>query len=171
MKYSFNSRGTSVPDAYVEELKSSNIMKTEEAAKIIHDHNELLNEHFKKTDTYQPQQQNLKSNWKNMVQPSNAVTVWDTGLPADILKYVGARSVKYPDDFNLHQHLKKTQEDARLKKLISGSSIDWGLAEALAIGSLLYQGTFILKIFLVRFLVKYVSTYVKMNLLMKLIKK
>ena len=137
-----------MPDAYVEELKSSNIMKTEEAAKIIHDHNELLNEHFKKTDTYQPQQQNLKSNWKNMVQPSNAVTVWDTGLPADILKYVGARSVKYPDDFNLHQHLKKTQEDARLKKLISGSSIDWGLAEALAIGSLLYQGTFILKIFL-----------------------
>ena len=129
-----------MPDAYVEELKSSNIMKIEEAAKIIHDHNELLNEHFKKTDTYQPQQQNLKSNWKNMVQPSNAVTVWDTGLPADILKYVGARSVKYPEDFNLHQHLKKTQEDARLKKLISGSSIDWGLAEALALGSLLYQG-------------------------------
>ena len=53
---------------------------------------------------------------------------------------LGSRSVKYPDDFKLHQHLKKHQEEARIKKLSSGSAIDWGLAEALAIGSLLYQG-------------------------------
>lgn len=35
---------------------------------------------------------------------------------------------------------KKTHVEARLKKLQAGTTIDWGLAEALAMGSLLYQG-------------------------------
>lgn len=53
---------------------------------------------------------------------------------------MGARSVLHPEDFNIHGHLKKMHVEARLKKLQAGSGIDWGLAEALAIGSLLYQG-------------------------------
>ena len=64
----------------------------------------------------------------------------DTGLPVDVLKYVGGRSVLVPEDFNLHHQLQKTHVEARLKKLQAGTTIDWGLAEALAMGSLLYQG-------------------------------
>lgn len=41
---------------------------------------------------------------------------------------------------NVHPHLKKTHCDARVKKLEDGSGLDWATAEALAIGSLLYQG-------------------------------
>ena len=116
-------------------------MTPQEASKIIHEHTEMLNDHFKKMETYQPQMQNLRANWKTMSQPGNAITSWDTGLPSDVLKYVGSRSVSYPESFNLHPHLKKTQVEARIKKLTDGSVIDWGLAEALAIGSLLFQGT------------------------------
>lgn len=54
--------------------------------------------------------------------------------------FVGAKSVETPDSFNIHPHLKKTHVEARLKKLMSGTGIDWATAEALAIGSLLYQG-------------------------------
>ena len=75
-----------------------------------------------------------------MVQPGESLSQWDTGLPMDVLKYIGARSVLVPDDFNLHHQLQKTHVEARLKKLTSGTVIDWGLAEALAMGSLLYQG-------------------------------
>ena len=64
----------------------------------------------------------------------------DTGLPVDVLKYIGGRSVLVPEDFNLHHQLQKTHVEARLKKLQAGTTIDWGLAEALAMGSLLYQG-------------------------------
>ena len=64
----------------------------------------------------------------------------DTGLPMDVLKYIGGRSVLVPEDFNLHHQLQKTHVEARLKKLQAGTTIDWGLAEALAMGSLLYQG-------------------------------
>ena len=68
----------------------------------------------------------------------------DTGLPVDVLKYVGGRSVLVPKDFNLHHQLQKTHVEARLKKLQAGTTIDWGLAEALAMGSLLYQGYYFL---------------------------
>lgn len=54
--------------------------------------------------------------------------------------FVGAKSVETPDSFSIHPHLKKTHVEARVKKLMSGAGIDWATAEALAIGSLLYQG-------------------------------
>ena len=62
------------------------------------------------------------------------------GFPLEGLLFVGAKSVEIPDSFNIHPHLKKTHVEARIKKLMSGAGIDWATAEALAIGSLLYQG-------------------------------
>ena len=56
------------------------------------------------------------------------------------MMFVGAKSVETPDSFNIHPHLKKTHVETRIKKLTSGAAIDWATAEALAIGSLLYQG-------------------------------
>ena len=60
-------------------------------------------------------------------------------IPTDVLRYVGAQSVSYPPEFEIHSHLKKHHVENRLKRLESGTGIDWGSAEALAIGSLLYQ--------------------------------
>ncbi len=74
-----------------------------------------------------------------MKQAGESVTQWDTGLTEDVLRYIGAKSIQCPSDFNAHPHLKKTHIEARLKKLQAGFGIDWGTAEALAIGSLLYQ--------------------------------
>ena len=67
------------------------------------------------------------------------------GFPLEGLLFVGAKSVETPDSFNIHSHLKKTHVEARLKKLTTGTGIDWATAEALAIGSLLYQGYFFYK--------------------------
>jgi probable 2-oxoglutarate dehydrogenase E1 component DHKTD1 len=47
--------------------------------------------------------------------------------------------VSYPPEFEIHSHLKKHHVENRLKKLEAGAGIDWGTAEALAVGSLLYQ--------------------------------
>lgn len=41
---------------------------------------------------------------------------------------------------NVHPHLKKTHIEGRIKKLNAGEKIDWSTAEALAVGSLMYQG-------------------------------
>lgn len=56
------------------------------------------------------------------------------------MMFIGAKSVETPDSFDIHPHLKKTHVETRIKKLTSGTGIDWATAEALAIGSLLYQG-------------------------------
>ena len=74
-----------------------------------------------------------------MSEPGSEISTWDTGLGAEVLKWVGAQSVKVPESFNVHSHLKKHHIEARIKKLEAGSGLDWGTAEALAIGSLLYQ--------------------------------
>ena len=74
-----------------------------------------------------------------MTEPGSDISTWDTGLGAEVLKWVGAQSVKCPDTFNVHSHLKKHHIEGRIKKLEAGSGLDWGTAEALAIGSLLYQ--------------------------------
>ena len=41
---------------------------------------------------------------------------------------------------SLHSHLGKIHVGARMKKLEEGDSIDWGFAEAMAIGTLLRHG-------------------------------
>jgi len=68
------------------------------------------------------------------------VTVWDTGVDIDVLRWVGARSINIPEDFALHPTLKRGHVDARMNKLLAGSNLDWSTAETLAMGSLLYQG-------------------------------
>ena len=40
----------------------------------------------------------------------------------------------------VHPHLLKTHVTSRQNRLNDGSNIDWATAEALAFGSLLYQG-------------------------------
>ena len=125
----------SLPDSY-----SAKTLSVEESSKIVANHNAMLLEDFKRIEDFKPKRMNLKEKWAGMIQPGDSLTTWDTGLPLDVLRYVGARSVLTPSDFQLHAQLQKTHVDARLKKLESGSGIEWGLAEALALGSLLYQG-------------------------------
>ncbi|KAI1720525.1 dehydrogenase e1 component domain-containing protein [Ditylenchus destructor] len=64
---------------------------------------------------------------------------WQTGLDTDLLRYIGAKSVQIPENFNVHPHIRKTHIDARLNRLRSAGKIDWSTAEALAWGSLLLQ--------------------------------
>ena len=36
--------------------------------------------------------------WVGMVQAPANIASWDTGMPVDVLKFVGAKSVTVPDD-------------------------------------------------------------------------
>ena len=92
------------------------------------------------------------------------------GAPADLLKFVGAKSVGIPDQYvsaelmtyvlywrvhklahthimlavsspqRVNERLQKGHIRERLKSLESGEGVNWATAEALAIGTLLYQG-------------------------------
>jgi len=134
-----NKRGT-VPDLYRDQLVEQRVLSKDEAGEAVTTHMARLNEDLKSVDTYKPVRSNLSGSWSSMSEPGSDISTWDTGLGAEVLKWVGAQSVKVPESFNVHSHLKKHHIEARIKKLEAGSGLEWGTAEALAIGSLLYQG-------------------------------
>jgi hypothetical protein len=66
-------------------LVASGIMSQDEVSKIIGEHSDWLNDHFKQIETYKPERSNLKENWSSLTEPSSSITTWDTGLPHGIL--------------------------------------------------------------------------------------
>ena len=137
--YSVINARRSVPDLYSDQLVDQGVVTREEVSEAVSGHMAMLNDNFKAIDSYQPKRSNLSGSWSSMSEPSGNISDWDTGVEADVLKYVGSKSVQYPESFNVHSHLKKHHIEGRIKKLEAGAGIDWGTAEALAFGSLLYQ--------------------------------
>jgi 2-oxoglutarate dehydrogenase E1 component len=64
----------------------------------------------------------------------------ETGVPVETLNEIGARLVAYPDGFHIHPKVKKLLEQ-RMEMAQGKRQLDYGMAEALAFGSLLEQGT------------------------------
>ena len=63
------------------------------------DHSSFITEQFKQVDSFKPQRANLKGSWSGLKEAPNSVTYWDTGVPTDVLRYIGAKSVEFPEDF------------------------------------------------------------------------
>lgn len=63
----------------------------------------------------------------------------DTGVPAEKLQEIAAKLTTYPSDFAIHPKVKKLLEQ-RAAMGAGKSLVDYGMAEALAFGSLLMEG-------------------------------
>ncbi len=63
----------------------------------------------------------------------------DTGLPAERLRALGEGLTRYPDGFHIHPKVKKLLEQ-RLEMARGEKPLDYGMAEALAFGSLVTAG-------------------------------
>lgn len=64
----------------------------------------------------------------------------DTAVPREELERVARALVTAPEEFQWHRRLKRMMEQ-RAATVLEGGDIDWGGGEALAIGSLLLEGT------------------------------
>ncbi|ODM99756.1 putative 2-oxoglutarate dehydrogenase E1 component DHKTD1, mitochondrial [Orchesella cincta] len=130
----------SIPDQYCERLVEQGLLSPTLLKDTVESHTALLTEELTKADTLVPPHFYLGKQWSGIQQSGHVITEWDTGLDVSLLKYIGAKSVDIPGTFNIHKHLSKTFVNARLNRITDGESLDWATAEALAIGSLLYQG-------------------------------
>ncbi|KAL4658454.1 putative 2-oxoglutarate dehydrogenase E1 component DHKTD1, mitochondrial [Arapaima gigas] len=130
----------SVPDSYSDLLISEGLMTEAERSEIKTSHYSMLNERLANMTLYSPPPTNLQGRWGDLVEPQSRITTWDTGVPAPLLQFVGAKSMDIPKEMQLHSHLVKTHVQARLQKLEEGTKLDWSTAEAMAFGSLLCQG-------------------------------
>lgn len=130
----------SIPDLYSDQLISEGLMTEAECGEIKSTHYSMLNDKLANMTLYSPPSTNLQARWGDLVEPQPRVTTWDTGLPAPLLQYVGAKSVDIPEEIQLHSHLGKMHVQGRLQKIEEGTKLDWSTAEAMAFGSLLCQG-------------------------------
>jgi 2-oxoglutarate dehydrogenase E1 component len=76
--------------------------------------------------------------WEELKKPEKYGRVKDTGIDIDILKDLGDKISKVPDDFKLHKNIKNIM-DARRASYDTGKNIDWGSAENLAFASLVSE--------------------------------
>ncbi|XP_036324066.1 probable 2-oxoglutarate dehydrogenase E1 component DHKTD1 homolog, mitochondrial isoform X2 [Rhagoletis pomonella] len=129
-----------VPDLYVEKLIQLSVLSNEEAKAMRQSYWDYLDSELSQAKSYRPEANYFKKQWTGLTSATETITVWDTGLDYQLLNYIGHQSVYHPPDFNVHPHLLKTHIEGRRKKLDNGEKIDWSTAEALAIGSLMYQG-------------------------------
>ncbi|XP_034877544.1 probable 2-oxoglutarate dehydrogenase E1 component DHKTD1, mitochondrial [Mirounga leonina] len=130
----------SIPDTYAEHLIASGLMTQEEVSEIKSSYYSKLNNHLTNMAHYSPLATNLQAHWQGLVQPPACISTWDTGVPLDLLRFIGGKSVEVPEDLQMHSHLLKMYVQSRLEKVMDGTKLDWATAEALALGSLLAQG-------------------------------
>ncbi|CAL1533206.1 unnamed protein product [Lymnaea stagnalis] len=134
-----NSR-KSIPDLYSQSIVKSGVCDDESLKESVKSWNSYLEEHLNQIATHETKPFHLNGQWSSLVQAGDHTTTWDTGVPIDVLKYVGAKSVCVPNHLKVHPTIKKTHIDRRIQRLTEGSNLDWATAEALAFGSLLHQG-------------------------------
>lgn len=76
--------------------------------------------------------------WEELKKPEKYGKVKDTGIALDVLKDLGDKITRIPEDFVLHKNV-KAAIDARRNSYSSGKNIDWGSAEALAFATLVSE--------------------------------
>ncbi|XP_070576884.1 2-oxoadipate dehydrogenase complex component E1-like [Ptychodera flava] len=130
----------SVPDEYLDQLEREGVCKKSEITSQVAEYHADLNQQLSRVDQHVPTANHLEKQWSGFIQAPAHITMWDTGVDKDILKFVGGKSVDVPPEVEVHAKLAKAHIGARLQKIQEGSDIDWATAEAFAIGSLLFQG-------------------------------
>ena len=81
----------------------------------------------------------LSSKWSGFLSPRQRSRIRETGYDIEKLKEIGVKMCELPPSFKLHKQLEKIIS-LRKDTVEKGKGIDWGTAEALAIGSLLMEG-------------------------------
>ena len=70
--------------------------------------------------------------------PTPDVPSAETGVPPDVLRALSSLVRSVPEGFTIHPKLER--QFAQRDELVAQGQVDWALAEALAIGSLMYEG-------------------------------
>eukprot|EP00980_Cylindrotheca_fusiformis_P000435 scaffold106_cov123-Cylindrotheca_fusiformis.AAC.3 len=95
---------------------------------------------FEASKTYEKKEDDwLSSKWSGFHSPQQMSRVRPTGVEKDMLQKIGIQAGSVPKDFVLHRQMAKIFKSRR-EMAEAGTGIDWGLAEALAFGSLLIEG-------------------------------
>jgi len=127
-------------EKYSDELKSQKVVTDEQVDEIKTRVIALLGEAHKESATYKPGKSDwLESEWKGFSDRS-LIKLRPTAIKADAFKKIGEAVASAPVDFTIHPTIRKVLS-LRKAMVDSGENVDWAVAEGLAFGSLLMEGT------------------------------
>jgi 2-oxoglutarate dehydrogenase complex dehydrogenase (E1) component-like enzyme len=75
------------------------VLTRDDVSQVVSAHSAYLNSQLDLVDSYSPKKRWLNGKWSKVKQANTSVGKWETGVPLDLLKYVGAKSVAYPENF------------------------------------------------------------------------
>ncbi|MDQ1508988.1 MAG: multifunctional 2-oxoglutarate metabolism enzyme [Actinomycetota bacterium] len=127
----------SVRKLYTELLVNRGGLTIEEAEKALEDFRARLEAAFEETRVShapRPRPSDLTE-----ARPATAKTSIETGVPREVLTRIADALVTFPDGFEVHPKLLRII--GKRREELDDDRVDWSLAEALAFGSLLLEGT------------------------------
>ncbi len=129
----------SILEIYADKLVGEAVMTRDEIEKAKADWRARLDAEYEAVQSYKPNKADwLDGRWAGLKaagELGDDPRRGKTGLDIDKLKMLGERLTDIPADFNIHRTIQRFI-DGRRKMVETGRDIDWAMAEALALGSL-----------------------------------
>uniref|UniRef100_A0A0A9W5F4 Putative 2-oxoglutarate dehydrogenase E1 component DHKTD1, mitochondrial n=1 Tax=Lygus hesperus TaxID=30085 RepID=A0A0A9W5F4_LYGHE len=137
--YNIISNKSTIPDLYVSQLVKSGLITEKDIEDIKNEYHAQLTAALENASNFIPPDPQRQL-WTGYKPAPSAITTWDTGVDKDLLTIIGLSSVRVPNDFNVHPNILKNHITSRIQRIKNEGVIDWATAEALAFGSLIYNG-------------------------------
>ena len=128
---------------YEEQLITDGLLTQEQTDRIKNDFRSVLETEFATSSNFKPDKADwLEGKWENLMalQEEEEYHNDETAVSLEMLQEVGRVISQPPEDFATHGKIIRLLKKRR-KMVESGESIDWAMAEALAFGTLLNEGT------------------------------
>jgi len=129
-------------DIYSELLSNSGIISAEQIAAYTSEKMAFFNKKLEEAKTYKPSEEGwLQGKWAGLDKQDRIKDKQPaTGIKKDMLNQVGEALINYPKDMTINSKVLRLLEQKK-KILETGEGMDWAMAEALAYGSLLAEGS------------------------------
>ena len=125
---------------YSKQLVESGVLAREEVDGMQASFRARLDTELAASEGYKPNKADwLDGRWSAIGFADDEARRGDTGVPVDVLKDVGRRIAAVPQDFTAHKTIQRLLERRR-EMVEGGTGVDWGMAEHLALGTLLKEG-------------------------------
>ncbi len=143
--YALISKHPTPRDVYAQRLAQESVVTNEESAQLLSEEMKRLQTTLEETRKSPPESKLAPTSgglWSGLRlgRLEDMRRVIKTGTSRDVLTKVGHTILTVPQGFNMHSKVKSLVE--RRAKMVDGREpVDWGMAELLAYGSLLHEGT------------------------------
>jgi len=127
-------------EIYSERLIAAGLLTKEEFEGRLEAFRQLLEGELEAANNFRPNKADwLDGRWAGLGRAEGEAQRGETGVDLETLREIGRKLTEVPEGFNIHKTVQRFL-DNRSKMIETGEGIDWGMAEALAFGTLLKEG-------------------------------